>query len=50
VPSLAKRWQQLRPIHPVTLEPIAQEEAFELVKQALTGLEVLGYLLLERCS
>jgi 2-polyprenyl-3-methyl-5-hydroxy-6-metoxy-1,4-benzoquinol methylase len=47
---LAARWQQLRPVNPVTLEPTLQEEAFEVVKQALTGLEDWGYVLLERQS
>jgi len=50
MPSLAMRWQQLHPVHPGTLEPIAIEEAFELVKQALTGLEACGYVLLDCCS
>jgi 2-polyprenyl-3-methyl-5-hydroxy-6-metoxy-1,4-benzoquinol methylase len=48
--SLVERWQKLRPVHPVTLEMITPEEAFELVKQALTGLEENGYVLLERQS
>jgi len=45
---LVERWQKLRPLHPVTLEPTAAGEALELVRQALTGLESLGYVLLER--
>jgi len=45
---LVKRWLQLHAVHPVTLEPIAQEEAVEVVKQACIGLESPGYLLLER--
>ncbi|MEQ9671752.1 class I SAM-dependent methyltransferase [Coleofasciculus sp. G2-EDA-02] len=48
--SLVERWQQLRPVHPITLEATTPEEAFELVKQALTGLEENGYVLLERQS
>ncbi len=47
MPSLVARWQQLRPVNPVTLEPTSQEEAFEVTRQALTGLEDWGYVLLE---
>jgi len=46
--SLIALWQQLRPVHPVTLEVTTPQEAFETVKQALTGLEENGYVLLER--
>ena len=46
--SLVQRWQQVRPVHPVTLEPIDQTAAFEMVKQILTVLEQFGFLLLER--
>lgn len=45
---LVKRWQQLRPMHTVTLKPIAEEEVLDLLRQTLTGLERLGYILLER--
>jgi SAM-dependent methyltransferase len=48
LPSLVERWQQLRPVHPVTLEPTAESEAFEIVKNTLIGLESSGYVLLER--
>jgi hypothetical protein len=47
---LVERWQKLRPVHPVTLEPTAEGEALDLLKQALAGLESLGYVLLEHCS
>jgi hypothetical protein len=50
MPSLVARWQQLRPVNPVTLEPTLQAEAFEVTRQALTSLEDLGYVLLERQS
>ena len=50
MPSLMARWQQLRPVNPLTLEPTSPEEAFEVIRQALTGLEDLGYVLLERQS
>jgi len=48
LPSLVERWQKLRPVHPVTLEPTTQAEAFEIVSAALMGLERSGYVLLER--
>lgn len=43
--SLVERWQKLRPVHPVTLEPTSEQEAWAIVKQALTGLEDYGYVL-----
>jgi 2-polyprenyl-3-methyl-5-hydroxy-6-metoxy-1,4-benzoquinol methylase len=46
--SLTKRWQTLRPVNPVTLEPTAESEAFDTVRYALMGLESSGYILLER--
>ncbi|NET04641.1 MAG: class I SAM-dependent methyltransferase [Symploca sp. SIO2B6] len=46
ISSLVERWQKLRPVNPVTLEPTSEQEALALVKQALTGLEDYGYLLL----
>ncbi len=46
--SLVERWQKLCPVHPVSLKPTTQEEAFEVVKQALLKLEAIGYVLLER--
>ena len=48
VSALVQRWQQLRPIHPVTMEPTQTEEAFELIQHLLAKLEELGYILLER--
>jgi SAM-dependent methyltransferase len=48
MPSLVKRWQTMRPVHPVTLESTTEVEAFELMKQTLIGLEHYGYVLLER--
>lgn len=48
LPSLTKRWQQLRPVHPVTLEPTTESEAVETISDVLTNLESSGYVLLER--
>ena len=45
--SLVERWQKLRPVHPVTLELTTEAEALEVVIQALTTLERLGYVFLE---
>ncbi len=45
--SLVERWQKLRPLHPVTLEPTTQAEAMDVVINTLTTLESLGYVLLE---
>jgi hypothetical protein len=43
-----ERWQKLRPVDPVTLEPTAESEAFKVVSSSLMGLEHSGYVLLER--
>ena len=48
--SLVERWQRLRPVHPVTLEPTAKGEALDFVIQALAGLESLGYVYIIRNS
>ncbi|WP_446419797.1 methyltransferase domain-containing protein [Coleofasciculus sp.] len=48
--SLVERWQQVRPLNPVTLAPTDEEKAFYLIQQMLTQLERLGYVLLERQS
>jgi 2-polyprenyl-3-methyl-5-hydroxy-6-metoxy-1,4-benzoquinol methylase len=48
IQQLVARWQQLRPIHPVTLQPTEAAEAFELVKQLLLKLEQSGYVLMEQ--
>ena len=45
--ALVERWQKLRPVHPVTLEPQSEQEALELVQPALAQLENLGYVLVE---
>jgi ubiquinone/menaquinone biosynthesis C-methylase UbiE len=45
--SLVKRWQQIRPIDPVTLAPNDERQIFDVIKQLLLRLEELGYLMLE---
>lgn len=45
--SLVERWHRLRSVHPLTLEPITQEEAFDFLTEALAGLEETGYVLIE---
>ncbi len=46
--SLVKRWQTLRPVHPLTLEQTTEDEAMKILSQTLTGLEDAGYVLLAR--
>lgn len=48
VGSLVKRWQKLRSLHPLSLEPTSEREAWEIITPVLSGLEKLGYVLLER--
>lgn len=48
--SLVKRWHQVRPINPITLEAIAPEEAFALVKRMLITLEQIKMVLVEKRS
>ena len=47
ITSLIKRWKQVRPLNPVTLEPTDDKQAFYLVQQLLLTLENLGYVMLE---
>lgn len=45
--SLVERWQQFRPVDPVTLAPIDPQTAFQLVQNTVISLESLDYLMLE---
>lgn len=45
---LAKRYRQIRPVDPVTLAPISEAQAFEIVKMLLDRLDAFLYVLLER--
>jgi ubiquinone/menaquinone biosynthesis C-methylase UbiE len=45
---LVERWLKIRPIDPVTLEPMSASKATEEVKQLLSSLEVFLYVLFER--
>lgn len=45
--SLVERWQQFRPINPVTLQAIEPQTAFHLVQNTIRSLESLDYLMLE---
>ena len=47
MPSLVEHWRKIRPLQPNSLQPQNPEMAFETVKQILTTLEQLGYVLLE---
>lgn len=46
--SLVERWLQLRSVDHITLQPTPPEVAFNHLKQLLTSLESIGYVLLER--
>ncbi|MGL4622998.1 MAG: methyltransferase domain-containing protein [Chroococcidiopsis sp.] len=46
--SLVDRWLKIRPVDPITLDPVSQEKAFEEVKELLTNLEAFLYVLLDR--
>jgi ubiquinone/menaquinone biosynthesis C-methylase UbiE len=48
--SLMERWLKIRPVDPVTLEPMSHDQAFQEVKQLLSSLEVFLYVLLERSA
>lgn len=50
VKTLVERWIKIRPLNPVTLEPVSEQRAFEEVKQLLSKLEVFLYLLLEQST
>lgn len=46
--ALIERWKQLRPIDPITLQPIDEKQIFYIVQQLLLKLEELGYVMLEK--
>jgi len=46
--ALAKRFLQLRPVNPATLEPLTDTDAFKQVKQLLSLMEPFLYVLIER--
>jgi 2-polyprenyl-3-methyl-5-hydroxy-6-metoxy-1,4-benzoquinol methylase len=50
VMSLVERWLKVRPLNPVTLEPVSEMEALNEVKQLLSKLEVFLYALLEQSA
>ncbi|MBD2773427.1 class I SAM-dependent methyltransferase [Iningainema tapete] len=50
ITSLVERWSKIRPLHPVTLEPVSEEAAWNEVKKLLCKLEVFLYVLLERSA
>lgn len=50
VTSLVERWLKIRPLHPVTLEPVSENMAFDEVKGLLSMLEAFLYVLLERST
>ena len=48
--ALVERSHQIRPVDPITLEPISKQTIFEQVKELLTDLEPFLYVLLERAT
>ncbi len=46
--ALVDRWLKVRPVDPVTLEPMSATRAFDEVKTVMTQLELYLYVLLER--
>lgn len=47
IQAIAKRYQQVRPVDPVTLEPITEAMAFAAVKDLLNRLDAFLYVLIE---
>lgn len=47
VTSLVERWRGVRPVDPITLEPVTETKAFDEIQELLSKLEVFLYLLLE---
>ncbi|MBD2096295.1 class I SAM-dependent methyltransferase [Trichocoleus sp. FACHB-591] len=45
--SLVRRWQMVKLVNPVTLEPVSEQTALEEVKQLLSDLEIYLYILAE---
>jgi 2-polyprenyl-3-methyl-5-hydroxy-6-metoxy-1,4-benzoquinol methylase len=48
IQAIAQRYRQLRPVNPVTLEPISEAQAFAAVKDLLNRLDAFLYVLVER--
>jgi 2-polyprenyl-3-methyl-5-hydroxy-6-metoxy-1,4-benzoquinol methylase len=48
IQALVERYRQIRPVDPVTLEPLTEATAFETVKDLLNRLDAFLYVLLER--
>jgi hypothetical protein len=46
--TLVERWLQIRPLHPVTLQPVDPESAFREITQLITNLEYFLYVLVEK--
>lgn len=45
--SLVQRWLQVRPMHPLTLNPNDEQAVFQFVKQLLIFLEQIGFVFLQ---
>lgn len=47
IAELCDRWLTIHPVDPITLEPMAPEQAFETMRQHVIRLEAAGYLMVE---
>lgn len=45
---IAERYRQVRPVDPITLEPLSAEQAFAIVKDLLNRMDAFLYVLLEQ--
>lgn len=48
IQAVAERYRKIRPVDPITLEPLTSEDAFAKVKELLNRLDAFLYVLLER--
>jgi ubiquinone/menaquinone biosynthesis C-methylase UbiE len=47
MPALCDRWLKIHPVDPITLDPMAPEQAFATMRQHVIRLEAAGYLMVE---
>jgi hypothetical protein len=46
--TLVERWRQIRPLQPVTLQPVDSKIAFREITQLINNLEYFLYVLVEK--
>ncbi|WP_425217775.1 class I SAM-dependent methyltransferase [Tumidithrix helvetica] len=49
MPELIQTWLKIKPLNLLTMQPVTTTEAFEQLKQILTDLESLMFVMLETC-